>query len=107
MSPEGAVNGFTLCRCLQVEAALVASKKPYKLIPVRFVEEGGTKMGHTVIINWEAKVMRDTMECEPPRSIADFERLYACTYLPVGRCLATARLAVGAGRVLSLDRKLE
>lgn len=35
---------------------MVASKKPYKLIPVRFVEEGGTKMGHTVIMNWEAKV---------------------------------------------------
>lgn len=40
----------------QVEAALIASKKPYKLVPVRFVEEGGTKMGHTVIMNWEAKV---------------------------------------------------
>eukprot|EP00903_Cladosiphon_okamuranus_P013286 g12385.t1 len=40
----------------QVEAALQKSKKPYKLIPVRFVEEGGTKMGHTVIMNWDAKV---------------------------------------------------
>ncbi|CAN0001470.1 unnamed protein product [Ascophyllum nodosum] len=40
----------------QVEAALAASKKPYRLIPVRFVEEGGTKMGHTVIMDWEAKV---------------------------------------------------
>ncbi|CAM9394797.1 unnamed protein product [Ectocarpus sp. 12 AP-2014] len=39
-----------------VEAALQKSKKPYKLIPVRFVEEGGTKMGHTVIMNWDAKV---------------------------------------------------
>ncbi|CAM9269882.1 unnamed protein product [Ectocarpus fasciculatus] len=36
--------------------ALQKSKKPYKLIPVRFVEEGGTKMGHTVIMNWDAKV---------------------------------------------------
>lgn len=41
---------------VQVEAALQKSKKPYKLIPVRFVEEGGTKMGHTVIMNWDAKV---------------------------------------------------
>ncbi|CAN0255631.1 unnamed protein product [Discosporangium mesarthrocarpum] len=40
----------------QVEAALANAKKPYRLVPVRFVEEGGTKMGHTVIINWEAKV---------------------------------------------------
>jgi len=40
----------------QIEAALQKSKKPYKLIPVRFVEEGGTKMGHTVIMNWDAKV---------------------------------------------------
>ncbi|CAM9746151.1 unnamed protein product [Pylaiella littoralis] len=36
--------------------ALQKSKKPYKLIPVRFVEEGGTQMGHTVIMNWDAKV---------------------------------------------------
>lgn len=48
----------------QVEAALKASKKPYKLIPVRFVEEGGTKMGHTVIMNWEAKV-RSGLQCFP------------------------------------------
>ena len=40
-----------------MEAALQKSKKPYKLIPVRFVEEGGTKMGHTVIMNWDAKVL--------------------------------------------------
>ncbi|CAM9458071.1 unnamed protein product [Choristocarpus tenellus] len=39
-----------------VEAALVSTKQPYRLVPVRFVEEGGTKLGHTVTINWEAKV---------------------------------------------------
>lgn len=48
-----AVNLFLIS---QIEAALQKSKKPYKLIPVRFVEEGGTKMGHTVIMNWDAKV---------------------------------------------------
>ncbi|CAM9687241.1 unnamed protein product [Ectocarpus sp. 12 AP-2014] len=37
-------------------SALQKSKKPYRLVPVRFVEEGGTKMGHTVIMNWDAKV---------------------------------------------------
>lgn len=43
-----------------MEGALQKSKKPYKLIPVRFVEEGGTKIGHTVIMNWDAKV-RDSV----------------------------------------------
>ncbi|KAM3567806.1 hypothetical protein VYU27_010055, partial [Nannochloropsis oceanica] len=39
----------------QVEAAVkAAGKKTFKLTPVRFVEEGGTRMGHTVVCDWKA-----------------------------------------------------
>lgn len=51
-----------LCRrgMLQIEKSLANFKKPYTLVPVRFVEEGGTKIGHTVIMNWEAKVSSES-----------------------------------------------
>ncbi|TFJ83140.1 hypothetical protein NSK_005560 [Nannochloropsis salina CCMP1776] len=39
----------------EVEAQVkTAAKKTFKLTPVRFVEEGGTRMGHTVVCDWKA-----------------------------------------------------
>jgi hypothetical protein len=40
--------------------ALVASweKRRFTLTPVRFVEEGGTRMGHTVVCDWKATYIK-------------------------------------------------
>ena len=29
-----------------------------QLVPVRFVEEGGTKMGHTIVCDWKATYVK-------------------------------------------------
>jgi hypothetical protein len=38
-----------------------AEKKRFKLTPVRFVEEGGTRMGHTIMCDWKASYVKVCM----------------------------------------------
>jgi RNA:NAD 2'-phosphotransferase (TPT1/KptA family) len=33
-------------------------KRRFTLTPVRFVEEGGTRMGHTVVCDWKATYVK-------------------------------------------------
>lgn len=64
--------------------ALVASweKKRYKLTPVRFVEEGGTQMGHTVVCDWKATYLKGTTYLHTKTSLrcSAVHRGYVCTW---------------------------
>ncbi|CAM9625867.1 unnamed protein product, partial [Phaeothamnion confervicola] len=72
----------------QLAAALASHRKPYRLTPVRFVEEGGTKMGHTVIINWQSgRVKRELFELELTLDQPEPFRTFA------------AKIAVGMGQM--------